>query len=189
LIVKGVLMNLLLAFPPFVAFVIIERLFGVPFGLGAGAAVAALMMLRDAVSPNRKVKILEIGTTLLFASLTAYALVNDVQWSIAAVRLRVDAGLALVVLTSIASRQPFTLQYAHESVSRDQWDTPRFLRVNYVISTAWAVAFAVLALADLLMAYVPTLPHGAGIALTVIAIVAAMKFTKWYPAQIVALRT
>jgi hypothetical protein len=176
LIVKGVLMNLLLAFPPFVAFVIIERLFGVPFGLGAGAAVAAL-------------KILEIGTTLLFASLTAYALVNDVQWSIAAVRLRVDAGLALVVLTSIASRQPFTLQYARESVSRDQWDTPRFLRVNYVISTAWAVAFAVLALADLLMAYVPTLPHGAGIALTVIAIVAAMKFTKWYPAQIVALRT
>lgn len=182
-------MNLLLAFSPFVAFVIIERLFGVPLGLSAGAAVAALLLLRDALSPNRKVKLLEIGTTLLFASLTLYALVNDVQWSVAAVRLRVDAGLAPVVLASIALRQPFTRQYARESVNRDQWNTPRFLRVNYVISTAWAVAFSVLALADVLMAYFPTLPHDAGIALTVVAIVAAMKFTKWYPAQAVAQRT
>lgn len=181
-------MNLLLAFAPFAAFVIVERVFGVPFGLGAGAATAALMLLRDAVSPNRKVKILEIGTTLLFATLTVYELVNHADWSVPAVRLRVDAGLTLIVLVSIALRQPFTLQYARTADNREQWESPHFLRVNYVISAAWAVAFAILTLADALMAYVPTLPHSTGIVLTVIALVAAMKFTSWYPAQAVARR-
>jgi hypothetical protein len=66
-------------------------------------------------------------------------------------------------------------------VSRERSDSPRFLRVNYVISAAWALAFAVLALADALMEYVPTVPRSAGIALTIVAILAAMKFTRWYP--------
>jgi hypothetical protein len=95
----------------------------------------------------------------------------------------VDGGLTLIVLISIALRQPFTLQYAREKVDPALWDSPRFLRVNYVISAAWALAFAVLTLADLLMAYVPQLPHSAGIILTVLAIVAALRFTSWYPAQ------
>jgi hypothetical protein len=176
-------MNLLLAFSPFAAFVILERVFGVVVGLGVGAFVAAIVLLRDALSSQRKVKLLEIGTTLLFASLAIYALVSNVEWSVAAVRLRVDAGLALVVLASIALRQPFTLQYAREAVSRERLDSPRFLRVNYVISAAWVGAFAVLALADALMEYVPTVPRSAGIALTIVAILAAMKFTRWYPVR------
>ena len=129
---------------------------GTASAFGVGAAAAALMLLPDALCPNRKVKLPEIGTTLLFASLTLYALVDDVQWSIAAVRLKVDVGLALVVLASIPLRQPFALQYVRKPVSHDQWGTSRFLRVNYVISTAWAVEFAILAFADVLMAYVPT---------------------------------
>jgi signal transduction histidine kinase len=176
-------MTLLLAFSPFAAFAIVERLFGVVDGLGAGAFVAAILLLRDAISAQRKVKLLEIGTTLLFAALAIYAVVFDVQWSVAAVRLRVDAGLAFVVLASIALRQPFTLQYARETLSRDRLDSPRFLRVNYVISAAWAVAFTVLALADALMEYVPAVPRSAGIALTIVAIIAAMKFTRWYPVR------
>jgi hypothetical protein len=175
-------MNLLLAFSPFAAFVILERVFGVVVGLGVGAFVAAIVLLRDALSSQRKVKLLEIGTTLL-ASLAIYALVSNVEWSVAAVRLRVDAGLALVVLASIALRQPFTLQYAREAVSRERLDSPRFLRVNYVISAAWVGAFAVLALADALMEYVPTVPRSAGIALTIVAILAALKFTRWYPVR------
>jgi hypothetical protein len=176
-------MSLLLAFAPFVAFVIIERVFSVPLGLMAGALIALLMLLRDLAHPARRVKLLEIGTALLFSTLAAYAFFNDVQWSIAAVRLRVDGGLTLIVLISIALRQPFTLQYAREKVDPALWDSLRFLRVNYVISAAWALAFAVLTLADLLMAYVPQLPHSAGIILTVLAIVAALRFTSWYPAQ------
>jgi hypothetical protein len=180
-------MNLLLAFAPFIAFVVIERLVGVPAGLAAGAIAAAVLLVRD-LATGRRAKLLEIGTALLFGALTAYALTNDVQWSIAAVRLRVDAGLMLIVLASIALRRPFTLQYARESVGRELWDSPEFVRINYVISTAWAVAFGVLVLADIVMAYVPALPHSTGIIATVAALVAAIKFTAWYPEQQAAKR-
>jgi hypothetical protein len=174
-------MNLLLAFAPFVAFVIFERVLNVPLGLVTGAIVAMMLILRDLFHPTRSVKLLEVGTALLFASLATYTFFHDAQWSIAAVRLRVDGGLTLIVLISMALRQPFTLQYAREKVDRTLWTSPRFLRVNYVLSGAWAFAFALITLADLLMAYVPQVPHAAGIVLTVVTIVAALRFTSWYP--------
>ncbi|MFM0236535.1 hypothetical protein [Paraburkholderia phytofirmans] len=176
-------MNLLLSFAPFLAFAVIERLAGAQAGLIAGALVAAALLARDIVSPARHVKLLEAGTVLLFGALAVYALTSDVHWSIAAVRLRVDAGLALIVLTSIALRRPFTLQYARESVGREHWDSARFIHVNYVISAAWALAFGMLVLADIAMVYAPALPHSVGVMATVAALVAAVKFTAWYPEQ------
>jgi hypothetical protein len=67
-------MNMLLAFAPFIAFVVVERAVGVSAGLAAGAVVSAAMLVRDFLSPERRVKILEIGTFLLFGALTLYSL-------------------------------------------------------------------------------------------------------------------
>lgn len=179
-------MNFLLTFAPFIAFAVIERVAGSPAGLIAGAFVAATLLLRDFASPTRHVKLLEAGTVLLFGALAVYALTSDVQWSIAAVRLRVDAGLTLIVLATIALRQPFTLQYARETVAREHWNSAHFLRVNYVISAAWAGAFAILVLADIAMAYAPAPLHSMGVIASVVALVAAIRFTSWYPAQYTA---
>ncbi|NIE62660.1 hypothetical protein [Burkholderia sp. Ax-1719] len=176
-------MDMLLAFSPFIAFVVIERTVGVSAGLAAGALVAAVLLARDFMSSGRRVKILEIGTFLLFGALTLYSIAYGASWSVAAVRLRVDAGLFLIVLASIALRQPFTLQYAREKVAPDLWASPDFVRVNYAITFAWALAFAVMVAADLLMTYVSSVPHSVGIFITVIALYGAMKFTGWYPQQ------
>ena len=53
------------------------------------------------------------------------------------------ANLALVVISvgSILARRPFTLQYAREQAPRELWDNPDFIRANYVITGAWAIAF------------------------------------------------
>jgi hypothetical protein len=176
-------MDMLLAFAPFIAFVIIERTVGVSAGLAAGALVSAVLLARDLVSRERRVKILEIGTFLLFGGLTLYAVLYGASWSVAAVRLRVDAGLMAIVLASIALRQPFTLQYAREKVAPELWNTPTFVRVNYVITFAWALAFGAMVVADVLMAYMPSVPHAAGVVLTIAALYAAIKFTGWYPQQ------
>jgi hypothetical protein len=40
-----------------------------------------------------------------------------------------------------------------------------------------------LMLADIAMVYAPALPHSTGVMATVIALVAALKFTSWYPMQ------
>jgi hypothetical protein len=176
-------MDMLLAFAPFIAFVVIERTVGVPAGLAAGALVSAAMLARDCLTSGRRAKILEIGTFVLFGALTVYALAFGASWSVAAVRLRVDAGLFLIVLASIVVRQPFTLQYAREKVSADVQDSPGFVRVNYAITFVWALAFAGMVAADLLMTYVSSVPHSIGIVITVVALYAAIKFTGWYPQQ------
>ncbi len=90
--------------------------------------VAVALLMRDLIARGKSGKVLEIGTALLFGGLAAYAITKGVTWSIVGVRLRVDAGLLLVVLISFAIRQPFTLQYAREQVTRELWNEPAFIR-------------------------------------------------------------
>jgi len=125
--------------------------------------------------------VLEVGTALLFGGLAAYTLIVHAAWSIPAVRLCADAGLLLVVLVSIAVRQPFTLQYAREQVSRELWNTPVFVRTNYIITAVWAAAFALMVAADLMMLYVPSLPTFVAIVVTILAILGAARFTSRQP--------
>ena len=176
-------MNLLLAFAPFSVFVVAERMFGIPIGLAAAALTSVALLVRDMLAPGRSPKLLEIGTCLLFGGLYLLALAMGEQWSIADVRLRVDAGLLSIVLLTMVFQKPFSLQYARESVERQHWDSPEFLRVNYVISAAWAAAFGVLVLADVVMAFMPALPHAGSLIATAVALAAAAWFTGWYPAQ------
>src|SRR5579872_3801978 len=119
-------MGILLAFSPFLVFVAIERLVGIVPGLLCATVASVALLVRDAMSRNRSPKVLEIGTAILFGGLAAYALLVRSAWSVIAVRLRVDAGLLLVVLVSIMIRRPFTLQYAREQVPRDLWSSPNF---------------------------------------------------------------
>ena len=56
------------------------------------------------------------------------------------VRLRVDGGLLLIVLISLAIRKPFTLQYAREHTPKERWNDPGFIRSNVIITVgvdAW----------------------------------------------------
>jgi hypothetical protein len=177
-------MGIILAFAPFLIFVVVERLAGIPLGLVAAAIVSAVLLLRDAISPKRPVKVLEMGTLLLFGGLAAFALLTGAAWSIPGVRLGVDAGLLLIVLLSIGIRKPFTLQYAREQVSPKFWESPQFIRTNYVITVVWAAAFAIMVIADLVMLYVPNLPTYFSILVTVFAIWCAAKFTLMYPDRV-----
>ena len=174
-------MAILLAFAPFFVYVVVSRIFNVPAGLVAGAITSLGLLGYDTLIQKKSAKILEIGTAILFAGLATYALLTGVAWSIPAVRLRVDGGLLLVVLISMAVRRPFTLQYAREQVAREAWETPEFVRTNYVITAVWGAAFAVMVAADLVMLYVPTLSTKIAIIVTVLAIWGAVRFTALYP--------
>lgn len=174
-------MGILTAFAPFFVYVVAERIWGIQTGLVTAALVSAALLIRDWLSPRKKVKVLELGTAILFGSLAAYAMTQQVAWSVAAVRLRVDAGLLVIVLISIAICQPFTLQYARESVDAALWNTSGFVRTNYIITSVWALAFALMVAADLALVYATQLPPMVGIGVTVLAIWGAVHFTSWYP--------
>ena len=169
-------LGILLAFAPFLAFALIDRLSGPTEGLIAGAVVSAALLLRDLIQ-GRTAKVLEIGTAILFVGLALYALLGRPSWSVVGVRVVVDAGLLLIVLASLVMRRPFTLQYARERVAPELWGEPEFVRTNYVITAVWALAFAVMVVAELVLLYVPDVPPRAGIVAIVLALVGAVKFT------------
>jgi hypothetical protein len=174
-------MAILLAFAPFFVYVVVGRIFGVTPGLIAATLTSVGLLVYDVLIKKKSAKILEIGTTILFAGLAVYALLAGAAWSIPAVRLRVDGGLLAVVLVSMMVRRPFTLQYAREQVAREAWETPEFVRTNYIITAVWGAAFAVMVAVDLVMLYVPALSGKIAIVVTVLAIWGAVRFTSWYP--------
>jgi hypothetical protein len=177
-------MGILLAFAPFIVFAVVNTIASPSAGLIGGALVSAALLLRDIMTAGRRPKILEVGTFVLFGGLALYAVFGGAALSVIGVRLLVDSGLLLIVLGSIALRQPFTLQYAREQVAAELWDKPAFIRTNYIITGVWALAFAVMVIAELALLYVPGLPRRVGIITIVLALIGAVKFTSWYPERI-----
>jgi hypothetical protein len=177
-------MGILLAFAPFIVFALVDRIASPSAGLIAGALVSAALLLRDIVAPGRAPKILEVGTLVLFGGLALYAIFGRAALSVIGVRLLVDSGLLLIVLGSMAVRQPFTLQYAREQVADELWDNPAFIRTNYIITGVWALAFAAMVIVELALLCVPGLPPRFGIIAIVIALIGAVKFTGWYPERV-----
>jgi hypothetical protein len=176
-------LGLLLGLTPFAAFFVMMRLVSPLAGLIAGFLVSALLGLRM-WRRGETVKILEVGSLLLFAVLAFYTVVADADWTVARVRLAVDGGLLAIVLVSLAIDRPFTLQYARERVPAAIQALPRFVRVNRIITAVWAAALGVLVAADAAAGYVPAVPLWVDIAASVGALAGAIWFSVWYPAAV-----
>jgi hypothetical protein len=174
-------MATLLAFTPFVVFALVDRLVGGLAGLVSAALAGAAMLVYGTLIKRNSVKVLDVGTLLVFGGLALYALATQAEWSVFGVRLRVDAGLLLIIVASMAIREPFTLQYAREKVAREKWDNPAFIRSNYVITAVWALAFAIMVAADAIAVAMPDVPTRVPVIMTVSAMVTAVHFTSWYP--------
>ncbi len=63
------------------------------------------------------------------------------------------------------------------------WDTAEFKRINYVLTAIWAITFAIVVGADLLLVFAPHVPARVGVIITIAALVGAVKFTGWYPTR------
>jgi hypothetical protein len=170
-------MGILLGFLPFLAFAFLSGPLGPVLALLLGAGVSAALSIRTVLTGG-SLKILELGTLVLFVAVALFAAIAGRDLSIFAVRLCVDGGLLAIVLLSMALRRPFTMQYAREQVPREYWDSPRFLRTNYVITSGWAVAFLVMVMAEAAMLAAPDLPRSLGKIVIVAALLGAVYFTK-----------
>ena len=175
-------MGILLGFAPFLGFAVATGFWGPITGLLVGAVTSAALLVYELVRKHQP-KILELGTFAMFAGLLAWAKLFPTPLTVLSVRLRVDAGLLLIILISMAIGKPFTLQYARERVPQERWKSPQFARINFVITSVWALAFACIVAADLMMIYVPNVPLRVGIVVTLAALYGAYRFTDWYPKQ------
>lgn len=176
-------MGILLGFAPFVLFAVLSRFFAASISLWAAAAISAVLILRQKMR-GASMKILEIGTFILFAVLGLYATINGSGWDIPLVRTVVDGGLLLIILLSMLVRRPFTLQYAREQVPESVQSSPTFIRTNYIMTAVWALAMAIVVVADLAMHFMPSLPLRLETVVILAALGGAFWFSKWYPGQL-----
>ena len=173
-------MRLLTALSPFLIFIALDRLVSVDAGLFAAAGASAILLLIDSLLRRRRAKILELGTLVLFSVLAAYVALSGTHWSVATVRLAVDIGLLLIVVGSMLAGQPFTIQYAREQLPPHLWRDPDFLGVNYIITAAWAVAFAVMVGIDVAWVLVPGFSPTIVLIVSCAAVYCAFRFPRWY---------
>jgi len=176
-------MSIVLGLVPFIVFFVVMRTFSPLAGLAAAFAASVLLGIRQ-WARGESVKVLEVGSLLLFGVLLLYTLIAAPVWTVATVRLAVDGGLLAIVLVSLAIGMPFTLQYARESVPPEFWTSPIFMTTNRRISSVWAAAFAVMTAADAAAHAIEAIPLWVDIAASVIAFAVAVWFTRWYPALV-----
>jgi hypothetical protein len=173
-------MTIFLILAPYGAFAILMVLTSAAVSLFVSALICLAVIAHD-VARGRSIKLLGAGSAILFVALAGYITLIDSGWSSAQVKLTIDAGMLAISLGSLIMRRPFTLQYAREVVDAETARRPEFVKANYVISSAWALAVVLMAMANLLLIYIPALPIWSGIAIAFAARNSALVFTKWYP--------
>jgi hypothetical protein len=172
-------MGILLGFAPFIVFALLTNI-SVSLALWVAFATAFAIGIRD-FAHTRLLRVLDVGSTVLFGLLALYAGFIQPSLSLQAVRLVVDCGLLLIAATSMAIRNPFTLQYAREQTPQEFWNTPVFIRTNYIITAVWTLAFLATTAADATATFNKKFPLSLDIGVGLAALALAVIFTARYP--------
>jgi hypothetical protein len=173
-------MTIFLVLAPFGTFAMLTLVTKVTASLFAAAAACLAVIACDVVR-GRSIKIFAAECAVLFGLIGCYVVLVDPNLSVSAAKLTVDCGVLAIVLLSLAAGRPFTLQYAREIVDAETAKLPGFMTANIIITWAWTAALVLMAIANGLMIYMPSLPLWSGIAIAFAARNSAAYFTRWYP--------
>ncbi|MGW2006752.1 hypothetical protein [Streptomyces nigrescens] len=141
-------MNYLRGFIPWLVFAGVSPA-GWQWGALAGLAAAVALLIADrAAGLALDLRLLEYGTIVFFAALTALAFARP-ESGLKMYGSALSMGwLALIAWVSIAVGRPFTSGIARRMAPPEVWHTPLFQRINVVLTAAWALSFTLTALAQ-----------------------------------------
>lgn len=146
-------LKLILSFAPWISFLIIAH--GSLFRLKVGLVVAALLTVVMAVTKLHRGVIMWVGIVFfVFATIAVVGFEN--LWTAQYMGVLANGALAAGTWLTLAVGRPFTLEYARDHVDPSLWDSPVFIRTNYVIAVVWGAAFSV----GTALAWLKTLPTG-----------------------------
>jgi uncharacterized membrane protein len=152
------------------------------------AALAALLCSLILSVPSwrstRSISVLDAAGLVFFGVLVVLALVLPraaLQPIEDRAQLLSSVVIALVALGSLAVGRPFTEYYARQQTPREYWNSPVFKQINRVITAVWGLVFVLNALCDAAVAYLGVNSDVFNWVVPIVAIVAAVKFTGWYP--------
>jgi hypothetical protein len=172
------LLKILLGFLPWILFGILAG----PslFRLDMALAVSLLAGLVLGFKQLRKGFFLTWGSLMFF--LLSFILVAFLKnlWVIEHMDLLARGTLAAIAWGSIIAGQPFTLQYARESVPEAYWHTPEFIHAGYFISMTWGVIFLIALGASLFRPYLDQMAGWLYPVLATGTMFLGIIFTQWY---------
>lgn len=169
-------MGIFLSFLPWIVFWVLSGRGNYQIAVLAATAVVILLNVRDI--RRRNIKILDLGTLIFFIILAGISFSSEAVWIDHYSAPLSDGAMFLIAGISLVIRKPFTLQYAREQVDPKFWDTPGFYTTNRTISMVWCVSFAINAVLSYLYVKHPYLLDWV---IHILTLVAAIKFTAWYP--------
>ena len=169
-------MSYLVSFLPWIAFAVVpskQWLLAALLGFGVGA----VLLIRGFVAGRRiDMMVIEASAAIYFGLVALLALIDPTSPIQHYVPPMSDAWLTLTALGSILVKRPFTMGIAKTQAPEHVWNTPRFYRINLVITSVWTAAFALTGLTLLLMPATGRLL----IAVKVAGFVLPGLFTVWY---------
>jgi hypothetical protein len=179
-------LSLFTAFVPWIAFALIAQApLGNP-GLSLILAFVIAIVLALATSYHQLVKgyILAIVSLAFFAVFFVLIILLGQYYLANYLAVLSMLLLTLVSWGTIAFRFPFTLQYSREGVEPERVKSPAFMRVNYIITAVWALAFTVSFAINLFLAFFPMQGVIFWDNVQWVFMVIAIVFTIWYPAHV-----
>jgi len=180
------LISLLMAFVPWIAFVLIaESPLGNPqMSLILAFIVAIVLTILTSYRQLLKGYILTVVTIVFFV--VFFILIVGLQQYFIAKYLSVLSMLVLTVVcwASILFHFPFTLQYSREGVEPERVKSASFMRVNYIITAVWAMVFTLGMAVDAILLLFPDPSLVFWDNLKWVFMIIAIVFTVWYPAYV-----
>ncbi|MFJ5304451.1 hypothetical protein [Streptomyces sp. NPDC088350] len=159
-------MNYVRGFAPWLCYAALSP---VDWRLGTSAAALAALSLLARQLRTRSVDLLCSATCVFFVVMAGVALTDPASGLQHWICALANGTLAATALASLAVRRPFTLAFARAEVPQEFWNAPRFIRVNMVLTTIWASAFTLGALA---CAFVVQYEHAATVPLVTVQVLA-----------------
>lgn len=179
-------MRYIRSFAPWIVFAIVST-FDWRYAALSGLVVAvALVVGQRRRGAAWDALILESGSALFFAALTAIAFAAPDASIKPYVGPISTAWLALIAWGSLSIRRPFTLGIAKQMTDRAVWDSPIFRRVNVVITAVWALGFTVNAALCAILRHAYSDPGTATTTVQVVCFLIPIVFTIRYPAIVQA---
>jgi hypothetical protein len=172
----------LLGFLPWIVYAVIATGDEWRWGAIAGLGIALILVVLDRrAGKGWDEMVIETSAAAFFACLTALSLAAPHSPLTPYGPALVNVWLAGTAWGSLAARKPFTLGIARTMAPPEVWETPRFYRVNAIITAVWAVAFTVAAISLTLVLSVSPHATAAVITIKVLAFAVPAVFTAWYP--------
>lgn len=184
-IVDKILASPLAGLAPWIIYALVEGPGRLELAAGIAFGVALAVVLISWIRGSAP-KLLEYSDVVFFgavAIIVAVASTDTRDWLELWGGEVANIALVVIVVGSMLIRRPFTLAYAKEDTPEEFWDTPEFLRANYIISGVWGAAFIVEAIAGWYGDAVLRDSNNiwTGWVVQVIALIIATQFTIWYP--------